>query len=140
MGNLSCYAVVTPGLEAIAAAELNELAAHEVILEEGGVSFVTTMDGLFRINLRSRIATRILIRLAVFRALSFPELYNKSRKVAWERYFGPQTSLNMRASCHGSKLMHSGRAENVVADAVRRDNAPRPLFCFCYTTREMTMP
>ncbi len=119
MGNLSCYAVVVPGLETMAGDELNELAAHDVKVEEGGVSFTTTMDGLFRINLRSRIVTRVLIRLTSFRAMSFPELYNKSRKVAWEHYIGSQISVSVRASCKASKLMHSGRAEQAVSDAVR---------------------
>ncbi|MDQ6981689.1 MAG: class I SAM-dependent RNA methyltransferase [Mariprofundus sp.] len=119
MGNLSCYAVVVPGLETIAGDELSELAAHDVKVEEGGVSFTTTMDGLFRINLRSRIVTRVLIRLTSFRALSFPELYNKSKKVAWEHYIGSQVSVSVRASCKTSKLMHSGRAQLAVSDAVR---------------------
>ncbi|MDQ6995834.1 MAG: class I SAM-dependent RNA methyltransferase [Mariprofundus sp.] len=119
MRNLNCYAVVVPGLEAIAADELNELAAHDVHADVGGVSFTTTMDGLFRINLRSRICTRILIRLASFRALSFPELYNKSKKVVWEHYIGAHTSVPVRVSCSHSKLMHSGRAEQALADAIR---------------------
>jgi len=119
MGNLSCYAVVVPGLEAMAGNELNELAAHDVSVEAGGISFTTTMDGLFRINLRSRIVTRVLVRLASFRAMSFPELYNKSRKVAWEHYMGLQQPVSVRASCRGSKLMHSGRAELAVSDALR---------------------
>lgn len=118
MGNLSCYAVVVPGLEAMAADELNELAAHDVTVDEGGVSFTTTMDGLFRINLRSRICTRILIRLASFRALSFPELYNKSKKVVWGQYIGAHTAVSVRVSCSHSKLMHSGRAEQALADAI----------------------
>jgi len=119
MANLNCYAVVVPGLEGIAADELKTLAAHDVQMGDGGVSFVTTMDGLFRINLRSRTITRVLIRLASFRALSFPELYNKSKKVDWASYVGEQVSVSVRASCSGSKLMHSGRAEQAVADAVR---------------------
>jgi len=118
VGNLACYAVVTPGLEAIAAAELQELAAHDIEAGEGGVSFSATMDGLFRINLRSRVCTRILIRLASFRALSFPELYNKSKKVAWEHYLGADTSVSVRVSCSHSKLVHSGRAETAISDAI----------------------
>ncbi len=118
MGNLNCYAVVVPGLEAIAADELNALAAHEVKADACGVSFTATMDGLFRINLRSRICTRILIRLASFRAMSFPELYNKSKKVAWEQYIGANTSVSVRVSCSHSKLMHSGRAELALSDAI----------------------
>jgi len=119
MKYLNCYAVVVPGLEGLAADELNELAAHDVQMGDGGVAFSTSMDGLFRINLRSRTITRVLIRLASFRALSFPELYNKAKKVAWANYIGEQVSVSVRASCGGSKLMHSGRAEQAVADAIR---------------------
>jgi len=119
MGNLNCYAVVVPGLESVAADELKELAAHDVRIEAGGVSFTTTMDGVFRINLRSRVCTRILLRLASFRALSFPELYNKSKKINWQQYLATQSGMTVRASCHGSRLMHSGRAEAAVSDAVR---------------------
>ncbi|MDQ6969468.1 MAG: class I SAM-dependent RNA methyltransferase [Mariprofundus sp.] len=118
MGNLNCYAVVVPGLEGIAADELKELAAHDVQMGDGGIAFTSTMDGLFRINLRSRSITRVLIRLASFRALSFPELYNKAKKVAWSDYIGADIGLSVRASCSGSKLMHSGRAEQAIADAV----------------------
>jgi putative N6-adenine-specific DNA methylase len=119
MGKLSCYAVVVPGLEAIAADELNELAAHDVQVEQGGVSFSTTMDGLFRINLRARCMTRILLRLAEFKVLSFPELYNKTGRVPWQHYITPEAEVDVRASCHVSKLMHSGRTEQAVADAIR---------------------
>jgi len=119
MGNLNCYAVVVPGLEGIAADELKELAADDVQMGDGGIGFTTTMDGLFRINLRARTITRILIRLASFRALSFPELYNKVKKVAWQQYIGTDVSLAVRASCKGSKLMHSGRAEMALADGIR---------------------
>jgi len=119
MGNLNCYAVVVPGLEGIAADELKELAAHDIQMGDGGIAFTATMDGLFRINLRARTITRILIRLASFRALSFPELYNKSKKVAWSQYIGTDVSVVVRASCQGSKLMHSGRAEMALADGIR---------------------
>lgn len=118
MGNLNCYAVVVPGLEGIAAEELNELSAHDIQMGDGGVAFVCSMDTLFRINLRSRTLTRVLIRLASFRALSFPELYNKCKKVAWQNYIDEHVSILVRASCSGSKLMHSGRAEQAMVDAV----------------------
>jgi putative N6-adenine-specific DNA methylase len=119
MGKLSCYAVVVPGLESIAAAELIELSAHEVKADAGGVHFTSSMDGIFRISLRSRCCTRVLVRLAEFKALSFPELYNKAGRVPWTRYISAQAGIEVRAACHGSKLLHSGRVEQAVLDAIR---------------------
>ena len=118
MGNLNCYAVVVPGLEGIAADELHELGAHDVQMGDGGIAFTTTMDGLFRINLRSRCITRVVLRLASSKALTFPELYHKVRKIGWQQYIGEQVSVEAKASCHRSKLLHSGRAEQAVLDGI----------------------
>jgi len=118
MGNLNCYAVVVPGLEGLAADELQELSAHDVQMGDGGIAFTTTMDGLFRINLRSRSITRVLMRLTSFKALTFPELYHKVRKIGWEQYLGVGVSVEVKASCHRSKLLHSGRAEQAVLDGI----------------------
>jgi len=118
MEKLNCFAVVIPGLEKIAEAELNALSLHEVRSTEAGVSFSASMDGLCRVNLRSRFVTRVLVRLADFKALSFPELYNKCHKVAWERYIPVGVPVQVRAACHRSKLMHSGRVEKAVEDAI----------------------
>lgn len=118
MGMLSCYAVVVPGVESVAAAELLELSAHDVKADAGGIHFTCSMDGLFRISLRSRCCTRILVRLAEFKALSFPELYNKAGRVPWAQYICSQAGIQVRAACHGSKLLHSGRTEQAVLDAI----------------------
>lgn len=115
---MNCYAVVTPGLEDVAAEELQVLGGEACEPCEGGVQFSATMDGLYRIHLRSRIVTRVLVRLASFTALSFPELYNKSRKPDWARYIAADASVTVEATCRGSKLIHSGRVEQAVADAV----------------------
>jgi len=118
MEKLSCYAVTVPGLEALVANELSELSAHDVEQEAGGVSFNASMDTLFRINLRSRCATRIVVRLARFKALTFPELYNKARKIGWQKYIGDGVTVEVKASCHHSKLLHSGRAQQAVLDGI----------------------
>ncbi len=107
-----------PGLEKLAAAELTALAAHGVQIMEGGVSFSGSMDALCRVNLRARCITRVLVRLKTFKALSFPELFNKSRKIHWQRYIPEDRVIQVRAACHHSKLMHSGRVEKAVLDAI----------------------
>lgn len=123
MEKLNCFAVTLPGLEKIVAEELGLLPVDEIKVDDGGVRFQTTMDGLFRVNLRLRCATRVLIRLAEFRTHSFPELYNKAKKIQWERYISATTRLDVRASCHGTKLLHTGRVELAVTDAIRNKHA-----------------
>ncbi|PIX55718.1 MAG: RNA methyltransferase [Zetaproteobacteria bacterium CG_4_9_14_3_um_filter_54_145] len=113
------FAIMPPGMEGLAAAELKALSAHDINPVAGGVEFSGSMDTMMRVNLRARCITRVLLRLASFKALSFPELYNKSKRVDWQRYFAEGAALSLRASCHGSRLLHSGRVEQAVLDAIR---------------------
>jgi len=117
-GGLRCFAVVVPGLEGMAAAELGMLAVHDIEPIEGGVVFSASMDALCRVNLRSRTVTRVLVRLSGFKALSFPELYNKAKKIDWPRYIPDGRAVQVKASCHQSRLMHSGRVQQAVLDAI----------------------
>jgi putative N6-adenine-specific DNA methylase len=113
------YAVVVPGLEKLAARELASLSAHEICEDEGGVHFSGTMETLYRINLRARLVTRVLLHLGSFRAMSWPELFNKAGKLPWQHYLTTDARFSVKASCHRSRLIHSTRAAAVLADAVR---------------------
>lgn len=112
------FAIVPPGFEPVAAAELEALSAHDVKVEEGGVSFSGSLAVLYRVSLRARSITRILLRIHSFKALSFPELYNKVKRIDWSRYLKSDAAIAVSASCHGSKLIHSGRAEDSTAEAI----------------------
>jgi putative N6-adenine-specific DNA methylase len=119
------YAVTPPGLEAVAAAELGELAAHDIVPDRGGVAFAGSEDLMARVNLRARTLTRVLMRLDAFKALSFPELYNKCRRSDWSRFLLPGAPVSVQAACHASRLMHSGRvAETVLAAIADRLGTP----------------
>lgn len=112
------FAIVPPGFEQVAAAELESLAAHDVKVEEGGISFSGSLTVLYRISLRARVITRILLRIHHFKALSFPELYNKVKRIDWSRYLHADAAIVVNATCHASKLIHSGRAEASTGEAI----------------------
>jgi putative N6-adenine-specific DNA methylase len=112
------YAVTPPGLEAIAAAELAELSAHDIVPGQGGVSFSGSEDLMARVNLRARTLTRVLMRLDGFKALSFPELYNKCRRSDWSRFLIPGQVVNVQAACRASRLLHSTRVAQTVEAAI----------------------
>lgn len=118
-GRHAFYAVTPVGFESVAAEELAELSAHDIRPGHGGVDFSGSLELMLRVNLRARCITRVMLRLDSFKALSFPELYNKARKHDWGRYLDPQAGFQVRASCHASRLLHSGRVEQAVSDAVR---------------------
>jgi 23S rRNA G2445 N2-methylase RlmL len=77
---LECFAIAAPGLEPLVATEVRGLAALPVgegggafLLDRiravrGGVEFRADHAGLAAVQLRARIASRVLVRLATFRA------------------------------------------------------------------------
>jgi putative N6-adenine-specific DNA methylase len=114
------FAVAAPGLEHIVAAELADLKVDASIVE-GGVEFTASQKALYEANLHLRSASRILIRLARFRAVSFAELEGNARKVHWERVVNRGDNVQLRVTCRKSRLYHSG----AVAERIQRDLAER---------------
>jgi len=114
------YAIVIPGLEAVAAKELERLSAHEIKPDHGGVHFSGTMETMFRVNLRSRVITRVLMRLKRFTAMTLDEIKNHSERIDWSQFLSEASSISVHASCHKSKLMHSKMVEDQILEVIKR--------------------
>ncbi len=114
------FAVAAPGLEPLVAAELRGLGASQVTEAAGGVGFRADMALLARANLELRVASRVLVRLAAFRATAFHELERAARKVEWARVLALGTAFAVRATCRKSRLYHSAGVAQRVAGAIER--------------------
>ena len=62
---------------------------------------------MMRANLWLRSASRVLVRVATFRAKEFYELENRAKKIDWARYLGADYAPEFRVSTRKSKLYHS---------------------------------
>lgn len=102
-----CFAIVTPGFEAVVAAELRALALADVAPVEGGVTFRAGDEGLIAANLHVRAATRIVVRVAEFTAKSFAELERRTKSVKWGLHLGATGDAAFRVTCKKSRLYHS---------------------------------
>lgn len=100
------FAVVPPGLEKITLKELSQLGIQGKI-EKGGVEFKGTLRDLYKTNLLLRTANRILVRVAIFRATSFPEFVEKVSRYPWEIYVRPDLPVKLRVTSRKSKLYHT---------------------------------
>ncbi len=127
----SCFAITTPGIEAITARELKELGMPVTGSELGGVSFEADADGLARANRWLRTASRMLVRVAEFHAYSFAELERQARKVPWEDFLAEGVRPVFRVTSKKSKLYH----QDAIAERLTRwigrevgDEAPEQLF------------
>jgi putative N6-adenine-specific DNA methylase len=120
---LSLFAVTAPGLEPLAASELAGLGVRGEV-EAGGVAWRGDAESLYRANLELRTASRVLVRIAEFRARTFFELERHARRVPWGRYVDAGRAVRVRATCHKSKLYHEGAvAERMLAAAEREAGA-----------------
>jgi putative N6-adenine-specific DNA methylase len=116
---VDAFAVTAPGLEAICAAEAADLGVRPQVAE-GGVAWRGSMESVARANLWLRTASRVLVRVAEFRASAFYELELAARRVAWDRFLTPGSTVRFRVTCKKSKLYHSDAVAQRLADAVTR--------------------
>ena len=116
---LEIYLVCAPGLENILAAESRALGLRVRSVEPGGVTVDGELRDVVRANIGLRTASRVLVRIASFRATAFHELERSARRIAWERFIGA-VPARVRATCRKSKLYHSDAVAERVLGAIAR--------------------
>jgi len=72
-----------------------------------------------RANLWLRTASRVLVRVARFRATEFYELENRAKRIDWERFLAPGVSAEFRVTARKSKLYHSDAIAERLGQGVR---------------------
>jgi putative N6-adenine-specific DNA methylase len=117
--HVDAFAVTAPGLEAICAGEAATLGVRPKIVE-GGVAWRGSMESVALANLWLRTASRVLVRVAEFKASAFFELELAARRVAWDRFLTSGSTVRFRVTCRKSKLYHSAAVAQRLADAVMR--------------------
>jgi putative N6-adenine-specific DNA methylase len=101
-------AVVPPGLEEVAAAELAALGAEEVRPLRRAVACRTDLAGFYRLHLRARIPFRFLRELARFPCRGRRDLHQGIQDAAdWDRWLPPEASFKVEASGSLPELNHS---------------------------------
>ena len=112
---MEIFVATAPGLESITAGELKALGVRGN-QQPGGVSFSGDNRLLYLVNLHLRTPSRVIVRLGSFHVSTFYELERRLKKIAWQNFLVPGSSVDVRATCRKSRLYHSDAvAERVVA-------------------------
>ena len=74
------------GLESVLKREIQELGYEIVQVEDGRVTFRGGMDAGCRANIFLRTAERVLLKAGSFRAVTYDELFERTKEIKWERY------------------------------------------------------
>ncbi|TRD20682.1 THUMP domain-containing class I SAM-dependent RNA methyltransferase [Palleronia caenipelagi] len=112
------FAICAPGLETYLADEMHDLGFVPGEITPGGVAFQGGWPEIWRANLELRGATRVLLRMASFRAMHVAQLDKRSRKVDWAAFLRPDVPVKVEATCRASRIYHAGAARQRVARAI----------------------
>lgn len=74
------------GLEAVLKREIRDLGYEISSVEDGRVSFYGDAEAICRANIFLRTAERVLLKVGSFRAVTFEELFENTKKIPWESY------------------------------------------------------
>ena len=127
MENLRLFLIIPPGLE--------DLALREIVLKlpevkydviKGGIEVECDLSWMVNAHLLLKIPVRILLRLSEFKVRDFPKLHQKFEKFAWKDYLShPEPEWEI--SCKKSRLMHTGRIEETIREALSKALVKQPL-------------
>ncbi|NLY46773.1 MAG: class I SAM-dependent RNA methyltransferase, partial [Tissierella sp.] len=118
MGNLNLIATTTFGLEAIAKRELMDLGYKDLIVENGKVKFTGTEKDIPKANIWLRTAERVLLMMGEFKALTFDELFEKTKALPWDEWIPEDGNFIVEGKSINSKLYSISDCQRIVEKAV----------------------
>ncbi|MEM8577569.1 MAG: class I SAM-dependent RNA methyltransferase [Pseudomonadota bacterium] len=119
------FAICLPGLEDVLATELRALGLNVCAVSPGGVEMTGDWADIAAANRSSRIATRVLVRIASFMAFHPAQLDKRARKVDWAAWLPQGAAVKVEvATNRKSKIYHAGAATSRIAGALAAAGFP----------------
>jgi putative N6-adenine-specific DNA methylase len=106
------------GLEEVLAAELLRLGGKNIEPFKRGVSVSGDLGFMYKVNLCSRVALRVLVPIFKFKAASEQELYEGIKKFEWENYMRVSDTLAVEGVPNSEFFQHSLYVEQKTKDAI----------------------
>lgn len=127
---LTCFAPCAKGLEYLLVDELRALGIDSAREALAGVHFEGSQRDAQAAVMHSRLASRVLVRLAEFPCADEGALYDGIAAVAWADHLAPAGTLWIEAHGRSGALIHSQfvaqRAKDAIVDKLRTPEGVRP--------------
>ncbi|MDH4149634.1 MAG: THUMP domain-containing protein [Betaproteobacteria bacterium] len=124
------FATCPRGLEGVLGEELTALGAQDVRPVDGGTGFRGPYALCYRINLESRIASRVLWRIGHCRYRDENDIYAAARKLQWTQWFSSNETIRVETAAIKSPLQSLDfvtlRVKDAVCDVLREAEGKRP--------------
>ncbi|AXE34436.1 THUMP domain-containing protein [Chromobacterium phragmitis] len=115
---LALFAPCPRGLEQILADELLALGAGDIAPADGGVAFAGDARLMMAVNLHSRTASRVLLRLAHGGYHAEQDIYRLAMSVDWPRWFDVSRTIKLKADGIAARVKSLDYIALTVKDAI----------------------
>ncbi|MBY6284298.1 class I SAM-dependent RNA methyltransferase [Neisseria flava] len=96
MSTYSLFVTCPRGLEAPLSQELEQLKCQDIRAVDGGVACKGGMEQVYRINLHSRTASRVLLRLTKSGYRSEQDIYKAAKNIRWTDWFDLEQTFKVK--------------------------------------------
>jgi len=115
---LAMFAACPRGLESVLQQELHRMEAEEIAPADGGVAFSGSQDLLMRVNLESRVASRVLLRVAHGPYRNEREINALAMQVDWPYHFALERTIKVKTDGVGALVKSLEYVSLTVKDAI----------------------
>lgn len=111
-------ALTSPGIEVLLADEITQLGGEQVVQKPEGVYFSASLSVGYQISLWTRLATRILLKIAEGDAKDKDQLFGVASNVNWSEHFSSATSFAIDFVGYSDEIRNSQFGALTVKDAI----------------------
>lgn len=115
---LRIIAATAFGMEAVCKREMQKLGYTELFVENGRIEINGTFEDVVRLNLWLRTAERIKIKVGTFKAETFTELFDETKKIQWGKIIPKGGAFPVDAKSVKSKLFSLSDCQKIVKKAI----------------------
>ena len=106
------------GLEALCAKEIRNLGYDTTEVADGRVTFLGDMEAVVRANLNIRTGERILIKVGEFSAMSFDELFDKTKELDWASWLPKNAKFPVKGFTFKSGVYSVSDCQSIIKKSI----------------------
>ena len=130
MTDYTLFATCPRGLETVLAQELADQGCTHIQATDGGVSCQGGLEQIYRANLHSRTASRVLVRLAHGAYRSENDIYRLARNIPWHEWFSDGHTIKVHSEGRRAAVKSldfvSLKTKDALCDHFREQSGRRP--------------
>lgn len=118
MNKIELIATSAFGLEAVLKREIIDLGFKILKSEDGKITFESDLSGIPVANINLRTADRVLVKIGEFQALTFDELFEKTKALNWSDWIPEDGNFVIDGKSVKSKLFSISDCQSIVEKAI----------------------